>query len=212
MNMSNRSIVYVVDDDESVCLSTYKLLRSAGLHSESFKSPQEFVDFGASNIPSCLLLDVNIHNACGLEFQRAMPSYGLRMPVVFVTGQGDVRTCAKAMKAGAFDFLLKPFQAGHLLDAVNQALAFDRMRLAEEESMASLRAAYNTLTKREREVMALVVSGMMNKQIASEMNLSEITVKGHRGMTMRKMMVKSVADLVRKADALGIGRDRKESS
>nr|WP_230625526.1 LuxR C-terminal-related transcriptional regulator [Cupriavidus necator] len=207
--MSDSSVIYVVDSDEMARLSTYNLLQASGMRAESFKCTEEFVNFGASTLPSCLVLDINV-NGNGLEFQKEMPVLGLRMPVVFVSCRENTDACAKAMKAGAFDFFLKPFCEEELLSSVSQALELDRRRLGDEESMSALRAAYGCLSKREREVMALVVSGMLNKHIASAMYLSETTVKGHRGMIMKKMMAKSVADLVRKADALGIGRgDRK---
>ncbi|KWR86826.1 response regulator transcription factor [Cupriavidus sp. IDO] len=205
MNASDPSIVYVIDDDEAGRLAVYKLLRSSGLRAEIFECTQEFVNFRLFAAPSCLLLDVGV-NRNGLGFQSEMPALGLKMPIVFVSCKEDTGACAKAMKAGAVDFLLKPYCEEDLLSSVNRALELDRQRLADEESMSELRAAYGSLSRREREVMALVVSGMLNKQIASAMCLSEITVKGHRGMIMKKMKAKSIADLVRKADALTVGR------
>ena len=200
----NTTIVYVIDDDESMRFSLSTLLRSIGLRVETFASPQAFLEFKKSNIPSCLILDVRLRSENGLSFQQEMLSRGLHMPILFMTGYGDMAMCVKAMKAGALDFFPKPFRDQDMLDAVTQALARDSQRLAAEESVASLRASYTSLTGREQQVMALVTAGLMNKQIAAEMHLSEITVKVYRGQLMKKMMARSLADLVRKAEALRI--------
>ena len=199
---TNTTIVYVIDDDESMRFSLSTLLRSIGLRVETFASPQAFLEFKKSNTPSCLILDVRLRGENGLSFQQEMISHGLHMPILFMTGYGDMAMCVKAMKAGALDFFPKPFRDQDMLDAVTQALARDSQRLAAEESIASLRASYTSLTGREQQVMALVTAGLMNKQIAAEMHLSEITVKVYRGQLMRKMMARSVADLVRKSEAL----------
>ncbi|WP_206996481.1 response regulator transcription factor [Trinickia mobilis] len=198
------SIVYVVDDDESTRVSLSGLLRSVGLRVETFGSSQEFLAFPKDDVPSCLILDVRLRDESGLAVQQELAERGLRMPILFMTGYGDIEMSVKAMKAGAVDFFPKPFRDQDMLGAVAQALTRDSERLAAEESNASLRAAYDSLTLREQQVMAFVVTGLMNKQIASEMHLSEITVKVHRGHAMRKMTARSVADLVRKAEALGI--------
>ena len=197
-------LVYIVDDDESMRLSLQSLLRSIGLRVETFQSAQEFLAFPKSQGPSCLVLDVRLRGESGLAFQEQIAKSGLRMPIVFMTGHGDIAMTVKAMKAGAVDFLAKPFRDQDMLDAVANALARDSERLAAEQSIAQLRAAHASLTPREREVMALVVSGLLNKQIAFELNVSEVTVKIHRGQVMKKMGARSVADLVRKAESLAL--------
>ncbi|RDV00301.1 response regulator transcription factor [Trinickia dinghuensis] len=197
-----RPIVYVLDDDESMRLALSSLFRSIGLHVETFESSQTFLSFPKGETPSCLVLDVRLRGESGLAFQEELARSCLRMPIVFITGHGDIAMTVKAMKAGAVDFLAKPFRDQDMIDAVSNALTRDAERLAAEQSIASLCAAYDLLTPREREVMEFVVTGMLNKQIASELNLSEITVKIHRGQVMRKMGARSVADLVRKAEAL----------
>lgn len=201
---SGKSIVYVIDDDQSMRRSLCVLLRSEGLCVETFSSAQEFLDFPKPNAPSCLILDVILHGENGLSFQEDVTKNGIRMPIVFMTGYADIEMSVKAMKAGALDFFAKPFREEDMLDAVAQALARDRERLEAEESVALLRNAYESLTKRECEIVTLVVAGLLNKQIAAEMDLSEITVKVHRGNAMRKLAAGSVADLVRKAQALGV--------
>jgi len=203
-DVSKASIVYVVDDDESMRDSLRGLLDSVGLSVETFASSQEFLDFPKCNVPSCLILDVRLRGESGLTIQQEMTKSGLRMPIMFITGYGDIEMSVKAMKAGAVDFFPKPFHDQDMLDAITQALARDSERLVTDKSIASLRAAYDSLTPREQQVMRFVVAGLMNKQIASEMHLSEVTVKVHRGQAMKKMSARSVADLVRKAEALGI--------
>jgi FixJ family two-component response regulator len=201
---TGRSTVYVIDDDESMRRSLSLLLRSAGLCVETFSSAQEFLDFPKPNAPSCLILDMILRGENGLSFQENVAKNGLRMPIVFMTGYGDIEMTVKAMKAGALDFFAKPFGEQDMLDAVAHALARDSERLEAEESITLLRSAYDSLTRREREVVAHVVAGLLNKQVAAEMDLSEITVKVHRGNAMRKLAARSVADLVRKAEALGV--------
>jgi FixJ family two-component response regulator len=198
------SVVYIVDDDEAMRLALGSLLRSVGRHVETFETSQEFLAFPKPDVPSCLILDVRLRGESGLAFQQEIARGGLRIPILFMTGHGDIEMSVRAMKAGALDFFPKPFRDQDMLDAVTQALARDRDRIAADQSKAALRARYESLTPREREVMGHVIAGLMNKQIASEMNLSEITVKIHRGQAMKKMESRSVADLVRKAEALDI--------
>jgi FixJ family two-component response regulator len=196
--------VYVVDDDESIRRSLDSLLRSVGMSVQTYVSSQEFLASANPDAPACLILDIRLRGENGLEFQTAMANHGLRMPVVFVTGHGDIAMTVKAMKAGAFDFLAKPYRDQDLLDAVTHALARDRERITAERSVTALRSAYDSLTPREREVVSFVLAGLLNKQIASEMHVSEVTVKMHRGQAMTKMSASSVADLVMKARTLGI--------
>jgi FixJ family two-component response regulator len=201
-------IVYVVDDDEGMRNALRNLLRSVGFAVETFGAVRDFLDFQRKAVPSCLILDVRLPGESGLAFQQDMTRNGLRMPVLFMSGHGDIEMSVKAMKAGALNFFPKPFREQDLLDAVNDALARDNERLAAERALASLGAAYESLTPREREVMAFVIAGLMNKQIAARMNLSEITVKIHRGQMMKKMAARSLPDLVRKAQALGVEPQR----
>jgi FixJ family two-component response regulator len=196
--------VYVIDDDEWIRRALDDLLRSFGLSVETYASSQEFLAHANPHVPSCLILDVRLRGESGLEFQTEMARNGLCMPVVFVTGHGDIQMTVRAMKAGAFDFLAKPFRDQEMLDAVTQALAKDRERIAAEQSRSALRAGYDSLTPREREVVGYILAGLLNKQIASEMNLSEVTVKMHRGQAMKKMAARSVADFVLKVRTIGV--------
>lgn len=198
------SVVYVVDDDEAMRLALSSLFRSIGLHVETFESSQAFLAFPKHDAPGCLVLDVRLRGESGLAFQDELTKSGMCMPIVFMTAHGDIAMTAKAMKAGAVDFLAKPFRDQDMLDAVSSALARDGERLAAERSIATLRSAFESLTPREHEVLELVVAGMLNKQIASALSLSEITVKIHRGQVMKKMNARSLADLVRKAEALRV--------
>lgn len=197
-------VVYVVDDDELVRLTLSSLLRSVGLHVETFESSQKFLAFQRYDAPSCLILDVRLRGESGLAFQEEVTKSGLRIPILFMTAHGDIAMTVKAMKAGALDFFAKPFRDQDMLDAVAHALTCDGERLAAERSIASLQTLYDSLTLRERQVMEFVVAGLMNKQIAAEMNLAQITVKIYRGQVMKKMAARSVADLVRMAEALGV--------
>jgi FixJ family two-component response regulator len=204
MNDPNPSIVYVVDDDDSMRAAVSMLLRSVGLRVEAFASAQEFLSFDKPDIPSCLILDVRLKGQSGLAVQEQIAAGDVRVPIIFMTAHGDIAMSVKAMKAGAMDFLAKPFRDQDMLDAVASALTKDEERRKSERSVSDLRRMYESLTPREREVMAFVASGLMNKQIAAEMNLSEITVKIHRGQAMKKMESRSLADFVLKAEALGV--------
>ena len=204
MNDPDPSIVYVVDDDDSMRAAVSMLLRSVGLRVEAFASAQEFLSFDKPDMPSCLILDVRLKGQSGLAVQEQIASGDVRVPIIFMTAHGDIAMSVKAMKAGAMDFLAKPFRDQDMLDAVANALARDAERRKSERSVSDLRRMYELLTPREREVMAFVASGLMNKQIAAEMNLSEITVKIHRGQAMKKMESRSLADFVLKAEALGV--------
>ena len=205
-------VVYVIDDEEVILQALGSLLRSFGLHVEAFQSTQEFLAFPKYQAPSCLILDIRLRGESGLALQDQFVKSGVNVPIIFITGHGDIAMTVKAMKAGAVDFLPKPFRDQDMLDAVASALARDGERLAAEQSLTALRAAYDSLTPREREVMGFVVAGLLNKQIAWEMNLSEVTVKIHRGQVMRKMAVRSVADLVRKAESLGVSPQGRKAS
>ncbi|MEW9581600.1 response regulator transcription factor [Paraburkholderia sp. DGU8] len=198
------SVVYVVDDDEGIRRALELLMRSVGLRVETFGSPDEFLRFPRPARSSCLILDVRLRGKSGMAFHQEIVDSGIQIPVVFMTGHGDIEMGVRAMKAGALDFLTKPFKDQDMLDAVAQALAQDSKRLTAEAALTVLRASYQSLSSREKEVMGFVLSGLLNKQIASEMNLSEITVKVHRGQVMRKMNARSMPDLVRKAESLGI--------
>lgn len=205
-NNEPQPIVFVIDDDRSMQIALTYLFRSMSFNVEVFGSAPEFLAAKLPDVPSCLVLDIRLPGVSGLEFQDKLAKAGIRIPIVFMTGHGDIPMSVKAMKAGAVDFLTKPFRDQDMLDAVTRAIDRDRAARADSRAVAKLRDVFETLTKREREVMALVTSGLMNKQVAGQLNVSEITVKIHRGHVMRKMGARSLADLVRMAEALGISR------
>jgi FixJ family two-component response regulator len=203
-NQSAEPVVFVVDDDASVRESLSSLFRSIGLRVELFASAQAFLKHQRPNAPACLVLDIRLPGLSGLELQRELGAQGKAIPIIFITGHGDIPMSVRAMKQGAVEFLTKPFRDQDLLDAVQQAIERDRVALKLRNEQADLRARYDALTEREREVMALVVRGLLNKQIASELGTTEITVKIQRASAMKKMQAVSLANLVRFAEKLGI--------
>jgi FixJ family two-component response regulator len=199
---TEQSVVFIIDDDPSMRRSLESLLRSVGHVVQAFASTHDFLRSKRPDAPGCLVLDVRLPGQSGLEFQRELAKSEIRLPIVFITGHGDVPMSVTAMKAGAIEFLTKPFRDQDLLDAVHRGLDLDGDRRAESAVLDELRGRFNLLTPREREVMALVAAGQLNKQIAAELDLSEITVKVHRAQVMRKTQAKSLPDLVRIADRL----------
>jgi FixJ family two-component response regulator len=199
-------IVYVIDDDESVRKALTNLFQSVSLRVEAFGSAYEFLQRSLSDVASCLVLDIRLPRVSGLDFQTELAKANINIPIIFMTGHGDIPMTVRAMKAGAIDFLPKPFRHQEMLDAVAMAIERDRKRRQDEKIISNARALVETLTPRERDILALVVAGLMNKQIAAEIGLAEITVKIHRGHIMKKMRTRSVADLVRIAEMLGIRR------
>jgi len=204
-------IVFVVDDDESVREALRSLFRSVSLKVETFGSAADFLRSELPDVASCLVLDVRLPGVSGLDFQAELAKANIHIPIIFMTGHGDIPMSVQAMKAGAVDFLTKPFRDQDMLDAVAAAIERDRSRRKDEQRLSDVRARFDGLTEREREVMGLVTAGLMNKQIAGELGLSEITVKIHRGHAMRKMAARSLADLVRMAEVLGVRRSKPDS-
>jgi FixJ family two-component response regulator len=201
-------VVFVVDDDASVRNALSNLFRSVGLGTELFGSASELLQSKLPDVPSCLVLDIRLPGVSGLDFQAELARANIHTPIIFMTGHGDIPMTVRAMKAGAIDFLTKPFRDQDMLDAVTTALENDRRRRARELELADMRSRFAELSPREIEVMALVTAGLMNKQVAAETDLAEITVKIHRGHIMKKMGAHSLADLVRMAEALGVRRTK----
>ena len=210
--MTDRSaspIVFIVDDDESLRESLSSLLRSVGLRVQVFGSPLEFLNSHRPDVAGCLVLDVRLPGLSGLDFQNELAKANVQIPTIFITGHGDIPMSVRAMKAGAVEFLTKPIREQDLVDAVQVALQRDQIRRESEEELSGVRAKFDSLTPREREVLVLVTSGLMNKQIAADLGISEIMVKVHRGNVMRKMSAGSLADLVVMAQDLGIRGSKK---
>ena len=205
----SKAIVFVVDDDASIREALESLVHSAGFEVETFASAQDFLDHRKADGPSCLVLDVRLPGLSGLDLQKRIVEANREIPIVFITGHGDVPTSVRAMKAGAVEFLIKPFSDQDLLEAIQQAIKRDQSARQQHAEMQDLYGRYESLTPREREVMERVVSGLLNKQVAAELGRTEFTVKVHRGRVMRKMRADSLADLVRMSEMLGIRRVKK---
>ena len=201
-------IVFVIDDDVAMRTTLSSLFRSVGLRVELFGSAHEFAQIKMPDVASCLVLDIRLPGVSGLDFQAELAEADIRIPIIFMTGHGDIPMSVKAMKAGAIDFLTKPFRDQDMLDAVIRALERDQKRRDSEKAVSELRILFDSLTSREREVITLVAAGLMNKQIAAKLGITEITVKVHRGHMMQKMKARSLIDLLGMADLLGIRRTK----
>lgn len=199
-------IVFVIDDDPAVRESVKRLIASVGLRVETFGSTREFLDGKRPEAPACLVLDVRLPDVSGLEFQRDLAAANFHIPIIFITGHADVPMTVRAMKAGAVEFLTKPFRGQELLDAIQDAIAKDRVEWAARAQMDQLRVRYDSLTPREKEVLKLVAAGLLNKQVGAELGMSELTVKTHRGRVMQKMEAESLADLVRMSEKLSLSK------
>ena len=210
VSAAQEPIVFVIDDDPLTRGALSSLFRSIGLRVEAFASATELLQHQLPDVPSCLVLDIRLPRLSGFDFQAELGRLGIKIPIIFITGHGDIPMSVKAMKAGAVDFLTKPFREQEILDAVTAALERDRKRRGEERSHSDLQARFAFLTARERQVMALVTGGLRHKQVAGEIGISEMTVKIHRGHLMRKMQAKSLADLVLMAESLGLRRQEKQ--
>ena len=206
------AIVFVVDDDSSIREAIKSLISLVGLRVETFDTAQEFLQSKRPDVPGCVVLDVELPGLSGLDLQRELAAHGVKLPIIFITGHGDIPTSVRAMKAGALEFLTKPFHDQDLLDAIRQALERDRAARRHSKEIAELRERFDALTSREREVMSLVVAGLLNKQIAAELGISEVTVKIHRGRVMNKMGVQSLAELVRMTERLEIPTAKDQSA
>jgi FixJ family two-component response regulator len=196
--------VFVIDDDKTVRTAIRNLLESEGMRVETFNSPQDFLKADRKNVPGCLVLDVRLQGISGLDFQKQLAAANIEIPIIFISGHGDIPMTVQAMKAGAVDFLTKPFRDQDFLDAIQKAVERDRGRRVQKTELSEARRRFDSLTPREREVMTLVVAGNLNKQIAAELGTSETTAKVHRGQVMKKMQVQSLPDLVRIAERLGL--------
>jgi len=211
MTSAEKPTIYVVDDDADVRASLEDLLQTAGLRSQAFERAEDFLAAARLDGPSCLILDVSLPGMNGLEFQEQLAKAGLHIPIVFITAHGDIPMTVRAMKSGALEFLTKPFDDEQLLNAIQQALIRDHMVRQQDRELAAVRKRFGLLTPRERQTMSLVVSGMLNKQIAAELSVSEITIKVHRARVMQKMQAESLADLVRMAERLQLFGGRRLS-
>jgi len=208
MSLGDMPTVFIIDDDAGMRASIQDLVESVGLRAESFATAQKFLSNVRRDSPGCLVLDVRLPDTSGLDLQQKLSKAGFRTPIIFITGHADIPMTVRAMKSGAVEFLTKPFRDQNLLDVIHRALKRDRQIREKQSQLAELQSRHSTLSAREREVMSLVVSGMLNKQIAAELGASETTVKIHRGRVMQKMQAKSLPDLVRMADRITVSTHR----